>query len=274
MKRLLPVLMVFGVFLGSAGESSALPECPKQRNPTNSPWLNCFGTYTYPKGGKYVGEYKDDKRDGQGTFTYANGNKYVGEWKNGKFHGQGTSTSADGDKYVGEFQDGRVHGQGTYTYADGRKYVGELKDTKRHGQGTYISADGRKYVGEWKNNKMHGQGIRYRADGTVEREGVWENDELQYAQKVMPTVTAKTTSAPSSRPKTVLQNTPERPHDIAVIIANLKFKTCGREYMAFIPIIKSRVQSGLVLVLVPIGWIDRLNHQSDKPMLDKVLEYF
>ena len=32
MRKLLPVLMmVFGVFLGSAGESFALPECPAQR---------------------------------------------------------------------------------------------------------------------------------------------------------------------------------------------------------------------------------------------------
>ena len=29
MKRLLPVLMVFGVFLGSAGESFALPQCER-----------------------------------------------------------------------------------------------------------------------------------------------------------------------------------------------------------------------------------------------------
>jgi hypothetical protein len=34
----------------------------------------------YPKGDKYVGEYKDDKRNGQGTHTFANGNKYVGEF--------------------------------------------------------------------------------------------------------------------------------------------------------------------------------------------------
>ena len=52
MKRLLPVLVVFGVFLGSAGGSFALPECPEH---TDSYWDNCFGTYTNAKGHMYVG---------------------------------------------------------------------------------------------------------------------------------------------------------------------------------------------------------------------------
>ena len=33
---------------------------------------------------KYVGEYKDGKRNGQGTQTWLDGRKYVGEYKNGK----------------------------------------------------------------------------------------------------------------------------------------------------------------------------------------------
>ena len=39
---------------------------------------------TYPDGGKYVGRWKDDKRNGQGTFTYPDGGKYVGRWKDDK----------------------------------------------------------------------------------------------------------------------------------------------------------------------------------------------
>ena len=63
------------------------------------------GKYTYPSGGKYIGEWKNGKKHGQGTFTYPDGRKYVGEWKNGKKHGQGTWTSPNGKKYVGEFKD-------------------------------------------------------------------------------------------------------------------------------------------------------------------------
>jgi len=58
-------------------------------------------------GDKYVGEFKDDKPNGQGTYTWSDGRKYVGEFKEGKKHGQGTYTNKVGEKYVGEYKDGR-----------------------------------------------------------------------------------------------------------------------------------------------------------------------
>jgi hypothetical protein len=53
-------------------------------------------------GEKYVGEYRDDKFNGQGTYTFPRGSKnafcckYVGEWKNGIRSGPGIHTYADG----------------------------------------------------------------------------------------------------------------------------------------------------------------------------------
>ena len=116
-------------------------------------------------GNKYVGEWKDNKQNGQVTFTSANGDKHVGEWKDGKQNGQGTYTWGNGNKYVGEWKDGKENGQGTYTWANGRKYVGEYKDGKKNGQGTFTWDDGRKYVGEWKDGKQNGQGTITSADG-------------------------------------------------------------------------------------------------------------
>jgi hypothetical protein len=117
-----------------------------------------------------------------GTYTFADGDKYVGEWKDDKQHGQGTYTFVAGDKYVGEFRDNKKHGQGTYTYAAGAKYVGEFRDNNFHGQGTYTFADGNKYVGEFRDDNFHGQGTLYAVDGTVLQEGYWEDDEFMYAQ--------------------------------------------------------------------------------------------
>ena len=132
-----------------------LPDCKSSSTYKH----NCFGTFTFASGNKYVGEFKNGKRHGQGTFTYAGG---------------------DGEKYVGEFKNDKYNGQGTYTYADGDKYVGEHKNDKRHGQGTYTFASGDKYVGEFKNGKYNGQGTYTYADGTIES-GIWEDDELLYA---------------------------------------------------------------------------------------------
>jgi len=185
--------------------TSDLPSCP-----SSGVFHNCFGTYTFEGGQKYIGEWKDDKTNGQGIRTYPSGNKYVGEYKDGKKHGQGTATFASGNKYVGEYKDGKKTGQGTYTYANGDKYVGEWKDDKRNGQGTYTFADGDKYVGEWKDGNSHGRGTytypdgrkyvgEYKddkrngqgtytyADGTV-KEGIWKDGDFQYAKKLSPTV--------------------------------------------------------------------------------------
>ena len=177
--------------------ASDLSDCPSD---TNVRWHNCFGTYTWSDGDKYVGEWKDNKRTGQGTKTYANGskyvgefkdnertgqgtytwpsgNKYVGEYNDGKRTGQGTFTWASGSKYVGEYKDGKRTGQGTFTWSDGDKYVGEFKDNERTGQGTFTLASGSKYVGEFKDGNFNAQGTYTHANGKVE-EGTWQDNKL------------------------------------------------------------------------------------------------
>ena len=102
MKRLtVSSCLILLVFLGSAGESFALPACPGSYGTNN--WTNCFGTYNYTDGEKYVGQFKDGTGHGRGTWTYANGDKYVGEFNDGKAKGKGAYTYANGDKTAGEF---------------------------------------------------------------------------------------------------------------------------------------------------------------------------
>ena len=177
--------------------SRGLPPC--LGDSATSFWTNCVGTYTAPSGQKYVGEYKDDKRNGQGTYTFPSGEKYVGEYRDDKKHGQGTLTFPNGEKYVGEFRDDSYHGQGTYTYPNGQKYVGEFRDGKPngqgthtfpsgqkyvgefrddeyHGQGTFTFSSGQKYVGEYRDNKRNGQGTLLGSTGSVIHSGRWVND--------------------------------------------------------------------------------------------------
>jgi hypothetical protein len=102
----------------STVQATSLPTCS---NDINAQWHKCFGRYSWDDGSKYVGEWKDDKFDGQGTYNYGDGNKYFGEWKDGKNNGQGTFSYANGDKYVGEFKDDEYNGQGTYNHGDRAK---------------------------------------------------------------------------------------------------------------------------------------------------------
>jgi len=97
--------------------------------------------------------------NGKGTFIWPNGDRYSGEWKNNKMNGQGTLIGSEVKiKYVGEWKDNLMNGQGTFTWANGDKYVGEWKEGTRDGQGTFTWANGDKYVGEWRNSKMSDQG--------------------------------------------------------------------------------------------------------------------
>ena len=106
---------------------------------------------------KYIGEWKNKKRNGLGTSIYFDetgviSNIYIGEWKDGLRHGLGTMTwyyCKYECKYEGEWWDGRQDGQGTMNYASGNKYEGEYTNGRIHGYGTYTYADGSVEVGEW-----------------------------------------------------------------------------------------------------------------------------
>ena len=178
MKHLTTLISAFFFLVIGVSHVWALPACP-----SSGYFHNCYGTYVWDSGEKYVGDWKDDKRNGQGTNTYADGDKYVGDWQNDVMHGQGTYTYPGGDKYVGEFKDGLRNGQGTNTFANGDKYVGELQDDKRKGQGTYTYDNGSKEVGTFENDKLNGYAITYDSDGSINQEGIFKDDEFLYTEK-------------------------------------------------------------------------------------------
>ena len=48
--------------------------------------------------------------------------------------------------------------------------------------GTFTFADGSKDVGEFKNELLNGHAIQYNADGSIDREGIFKDDEFLYAE--------------------------------------------------------------------------------------------
>ena len=114
--------------------ASSLPPCPTD---TSLYWTSCFGAFNLDGGDNYVGEWKNNKRNGQGTYIY------------------GPNSEWAGDKYVGEFKDDKINGQGTYLFSDGSKQIGEFTNDLLNGFGTYYSADGTIVKqGIWKDSKF------------------------------------------------------------------------------------------------------------------------
>tara|TARA_Y100001935_G_scaffold247757_1_gene244065 strand:+ start:520 stop:924 length:405 start_codon:yes stop_codon:yes gene_type:complete len=100
MKKLLFIILI--LFAVNA-KASSLPNCPSD---SSVRWHNCFTSFNFIDGSKYIGEWKDDEMHGQGTYTYANGDKYLGGWKDNKFHGQGIFTWANGNNERGYYMNG------------------------------------------------------------------------------------------------------------------------------------------------------------------------
>ena len=101
MKQLTTLISALFLLTLGVSQSWALPNCVGSYSATV--WDNCVGTKIYADGIKYVGEYKDGKRNGHGTHTHTESKeKYVGGWKDDMPHGHGTLTIQRGG---GEIED-------------------------------------------------------------------------------------------------------------------------------------------------------------------------
>jgi len=77
---------------GSVLAQSHLPLLPLCQSHDSIQWSNCIGSFTYPNGGKYVGQFRDGRANGLGTYThsYQNGGsqntiRQEGFWSNDVF---------------------------------------------------------------------------------------------------------------------------------------------------------------------------------------------
>lgn len=107
-----------------------------------------------PEGTWYVGEIKDNSKQGFGICKYVNGSVYVGEFTDDLRNGKGKYFYANGDVYEGDFASDKASGVGTYSWADGNSYTGEFSDNTLNGQGTYTWSDGKKAEGVFENGKL------------------------------------------------------------------------------------------------------------------------
>lgn len=129
--------------------------------------------YANPAGREYVGEFKDNYRNGPSVVRYPNGNVFVGTYEIEKWHGKGLIIYNDGDKYEGDYQKGVRCGKGKMWLNAGDVYEGEFNNDEFNGNGKYTWVDGAYYEGGFKDGLHHGQGIMNEKDGDVVHSGNW-----------------------------------------------------------------------------------------------------
>lgn len=107
---------------------------------------------------KYEGDFWEGKRHGNGiqywTRGLHEGESYLGEWKNDERNGYGIQIWPDGRKYTGVWKSNRQNGKGVLTNATGDTYNGYFKDDQPDGEGTHTKSDGSIiYKGLWSKGK-------------------------------------------------------------------------------------------------------------------------
>src|ERR1039458_5786195 len=67
-------ILLFQTFAVGQGRFSSCPNDSPELS-----WDNCQGTKTFLNGSKYVGEFKNDKPNGQGTYTFPRSEEHTFE---------------------------------------------------------------------------------------------------------------------------------------------------------------------------------------------------
>jgi hypothetical protein len=87
---------------------------------------------------EYQGGFGERGQNGSGTFTFPDGSVYTGDFVRGFAEGTGAYISAAGTLiYEGEFKEGRFEGQGRYYSPEGWIYEGGFKEGLFDGEGTF-----------------------------------------------------------------------------------------------------------------------------------------
>ena len=128
--------------------------------------------------GKYIGEMKNEKREGKGICYYNDGGRFEGTWKNDQAENGIMYYKNDFEIYIGDIKNTLRDGKGIYYYKEGDTYEGEWKNHYFDGKGIFYFNNGDIYDGEYKNDKREGKGIYYYNNGDI-YEGDWKNSKRE-----------------------------------------------------------------------------------------------
>ncbi|MGC3946487.1 MAG: hypothetical protein QM762_18515 [Chryseolinea sp.] len=104
---------------------------------------------------RYLGEWRDNKREGKGKSYLDSMLVYDGEWVDDKYHGAGKRIYIDGSSYYGQFRENRRHGIGKQRWKDGAMYIGEFANDVYSGYGFIVKGGKLFACGNWLNGRLH-----------------------------------------------------------------------------------------------------------------------
>ena len=129
-------------------------------------------------GNKYIGEIKDNKKDGYGIYYFYNSDeyeRYAGFWKDDKKYSKGTMFYKNGSIYIGYWKNDLREGKGEIYFKTGEKFYGHFEKDKKNGKGIFYSKDYNSiYLGSYKNDLKDGKGITYYQKSNKISKEIWD----------------------------------------------------------------------------------------------------
>lgn len=139
---------------------------------------NGYGFHFFKNGLIYLGMYdKDMKVDGIVKDPETMKIVYEGDWGFDTYHGKGKLTRRNGTYYQGDFEKGMMQGRGFMVWPNGDKYEGDFQKSTRTGQGRFTFKRGDIYQGQFRDNFFHGKG-HYTWESGDEYDGNFENGHM------------------------------------------------------------------------------------------------
>ena len=126
------------------------------------------GEMRYEDGSRYVGEWRDSRRNGRGIHYRANGGVLDGQWQDDRPKGYGSYRFTNRARYAAEWTGGARTGLDPDAWSVGGVYVGQ-HDGRENGEGTVMYSDGVTYVGGYRDGKKTGKGTMVRTAAPTER---------------------------------------------------------------------------------------------------------
>lgn len=87
---------------------------------------------------QYEGLFKEDLKHGRGKEVFNTGVVYIGDFANNKFDGNGELIWPNKNNYKGKFKNGFRHGKGEYHTQRGDHFKGSFLNDKKSGFGTFL----------------------------------------------------------------------------------------------------------------------------------------